>query len=196
MACHFIMEVSDALIQGCLDGNEKSQFDLFKLCFPHLMRICDRYHVNEIDARSDLNESFLKILTKLESFDRSKNFFGWSRQIVIRTVIDNFRKKKVKYAINFEDQEKLTGLDLSNTIVLNEADLICDADELLSIIKKLPDATRRIFNLFALEGFSHQEIAEKLEISTGTSKWHVHNARKQLQKQIKEMKYKKSGSYV
>lgn len=190
------MNVDDKILDGCQAGHNKAQYDLFKLCYPHLMRICDRYHQNEIDARSDLNESFLKILTKLESFDRSRSFYSWCRQIVVRTIIDNFRKKKAKYKINFEEQEMIDASHMNQTMVMNEADLKCDAEELLGIIKNLPDSSRRIFNMHTLEGFSHAEIAKELKISEGTSKWHVHSARKILKKQIDILEKQKRMIYV
>jgi len=193
----FFMKIPDQILTACLSGKSHGQFELFQMCFPHMMKICDRYHKNDQDAKHDINEAFLKILTHLQRYDPERSFYYWMKQILVRTIIDNFRKKKAIYLSNYEEMETMNGSLHSSSVVWNDADLQLDADDILGLIKKLPNATQQVFNLFVMDGYSHVEIAEILGISNGTSKWHLFQARKQLKVAIAErISSEKSKRYV
>lgn len=146
------------------------------------MSICSRYEKNRDDAEALLNQGFLKIVTKLNLYNPDVPFEAWIRRIMINTVIDEFRKNKkqndtIEYT-NFEDQHYNLSVDM------NDAAKKFDAEELEIMLQKLPKVSQKVFNLHVLDGYSHKEIGEMLNISVGTSKWHVSNARNLLKKMI------------
>lgn len=140
------------------------------------MSVAYRYKKNEEDAAALANNAFLKILTNLEKYDRKKPFEAWIRRIAINEAIDDYRKNKKREEM-FEvanDDEVVDG------VTFNEIDNEIEAEELNNMLLELPPATRTVFNLFAIDGYSHKEIAEELGISLETSKWHMKEARKKL----------------
>jgi RNA polymerase sigma-70 factor (ECF subfamily) len=143
-----------------------------------------RYHTNKEDAVAVLNRGFLKILNKLDTRGENVPFEAWIRRIMINTVIDEFRKnrrrKEVMHYTDWEEPVSATGEELD----FNEADQRLDAEAVEALIQALSPMSRQVFNLFAIDGYAHQEIADRLGISVGTSKWHVSNARKILQQQV------------
>lgn len=177
------MIIEKALIKECLDDNRKAQFKLYKACYGILMSICLRYEKNKEDAEEMLNVGFLKIVTNLEKYDSKVPFDAWIRRIMINTIIDAYRRNK-------KDREHLEYTDFEepqyekDNVSYNQAQLDFDAEELLDMIQSLPETTGKVFNMHVIEGYSHKEIAELMNISTGTSKWHVSHARKELKKKI------------
>ena len=179
------MVVDKALIKQCLKEDRKAQFKLYKACYGRLMGICLRYERNKEDAEDLLNAGFLKIVTNLDKYDDKVPFEAWAGRIMINTIIDAYRRNKkekehLEYT-DFEDQkfEK-------DRVSYNQAQLDYDAEGLLQMIRELPEATAKVFNLHVIEGYSHKEIADMMDITTGTSKWHVFTARKELKKRIEE----------
>jgi len=125
----------------------------------------------------------MKIVTKLDSFKGDRSFEAWIRRIMINTIIDDYRKNsKEKSIIQFKDIQN-DGTE-NSWVEYNAADLKFEAEELLGFIDRLPTESKKVFVLFAVDGYSHKEIAEMLEISDGTSKWHVSFARKKLRELI------------
>ena len=177
--------MSPQLIQDCIKGDRRAQFKLYKACYSVLMGICMRYKRDEDEAKAVLNVGFLKILKNLSKYGQKGSFEAWIKRIMINTIIDEFRKnRKVKELIaytDFSEQEFST-----DWIDFNEADKQFDAEELEAIIKQLPPVSQKVFNLFAIDGYSHKEIAKMLNISVGTSKWHLSFARKKLQEWLKQ----------
>lgn len=177
------MIINDSLLLDCKNQIRKAQFELYHKCFAILMGICLRYYKNSGDAESMLNRGFLKIVTKIDKYNTNTPFEAWIRRIMINTIIDDYRKnKKEKEVIKYIDFEQGYACKV---VFRNEADLMFDAQELQEMIDRLPPVSKRIFNMHLIDGFSHKEIANDLEISVGTSKWHVSNARKILRKKIK-----------
>ena len=185
-----LMKVDDALLKACINGDRLAQSELYRQCFHILMGICNRYVKNQQDAMDQLNEGFLKILKNLHKRKKSVPFDAWIKRIMINTMIDFYRRQK-RYKEKFYlasdlpnephfDQEK----------VLNEAEVRMDAEEVEMCIKRLPDMTQQVFNLFVIDGYSHKEIAQLLHISVGTSKWHVSNGRTLLKAMITEFLHK------
>lgn len=150
-----------------------------------LMSVCMRYNKQEEEARGMVNQGFLKILTNLEKYDPKVPFEAWCRRIMINTLIDAYRKnKRHKERINYTDFEDYH--DYDGIVDLNEAEHHFDAEAIEQIIQCLPDMSRQVFNLFAIDGYSHKEISSMLGMSEGTSKWHVSSARKQIKKMMAE----------
>lgn len=174
------MEINDQLLALAHRGDRKAQHTLYRACFPVLMAVCMRYRRDEQEAVATLNLGYLKILNNLDKYRPDVPFAAWIRRIMINTAIDEFRHEKkwretTFYSDSLERERSDEPLDW------NEADLRFNAEQLEAMLRRLPPATQQVFNLFALDGYSHQEISEMLGMSEGTSKWHVSAARKQLQ---------------
>lgn len=154
---------------------------MYRECYPILMSICSRYFKNDLDSRAILNDAFLKIILNLEKRSQQIPFAAWIRRIMLNSIIDHYRNNK-SYFENMELAE------LPQLQVVSQHDVSLqvhyDAEELLSMVRELPPMTNRVFNLFAIEGYTHSEIAEVLHISEGTSKWHVSTARKLLNEKL------------
>lgn len=174
------MNISESLIRDCKGGDRKAQFQLYKSCFQVLMSVCMRYKRDEDEAAAVLNTGFLKILNNLEKYKKEVPFEAWIRRIMINTVIDEFRKnRKVQELIeytDFSETEKFT-----DSIDYNTADQVFDAEQIEKLIQTLPPVSQKVFNLYAIDGYTHKEVGEMLGISDGTSKWHLSSARKKLQ---------------
>lgn len=146
------------------------------------MAICDRYTNKQDDALEILNDGFLKVFKEIHHYqpaytDVVSSFKGWVRKIMVYTAIDNFRKN--------QKHKMVTQLDpVEYQVAATNADAIekLSYDEIIRAIQDLSPGYRTVLNLFIIEGLSHDEIAEKLDISTGTSKSNLSKARKQLQK--------------
>lgn len=166
--------------------DRRAEFQLYKSCFALLMGVCMRYRNSEDEAAEMVNVGFLKILKNLNKYPTHVPFGVWIRRIMINTLIDDFRKnRKVKELIEYTDfsqDEKYQ--DYTD---YESADKIFDAEQLELLIKKLPPVSQKVFNLFAIDGYSHKEIAEMLAMSVGTSKWHLSSARKKLQEMMQEI---------
>lgn len=168
------------IISGCRTGNRQAQEKLYRSFYRVMMSLCLRYTKNETDAMDALNTGFYKVFKNIQRFDSSKaSLYTWMRTIIINSCLDYITSKQ-----NIIQQVELTG----NTDIQIDPEVFVKmkSEHLLHLIRKLPPATRTVFNLFIMEGYSHKEIANLLKISDGTSKWHLSEARKSLQKMINE----------
>ena len=167
------------MIEGCLKGNRSAQEALYKAYYKAMMTICLRYTKSEEDAVEVLNNGFLKVFQNIKRYDPAQaSLYTWIRTVVVNSCLSFIKKK-----MNTEKHYELNGADIH---IPAEAVSKLKASELLALARSLPPAAAAIFNLYAIEGYSHKEIAKMLSISTGTSKWHLSEARKQLQQKIKE----------
>lgn len=175
------MNLDPQLLTAAHRGDRKAQYALYRACFPVLMAVCVRYRRDEQEAVSALNQGFLKIINNLDRYRREEvPFEAWIRRIMINTAIDEFRREKkwrelTVFAEDFErsfPEEPISWEDNHKRV---------DLQQLETLMRRLPPVTQQVFNLFALDGFSHKEIAEMLGMSEGTSKWHVNAARQKLQ---------------
>ena len=168
------------LIAGCKADDRKAQEKLYRNYYRAMMSLCLRYTKNEEDALEVLNTGFLKIFRNINRYEAVKaNLFTWMRTIIVNSCLDFIKSKKT---------QSQTG-ELNNAIEVEiqpEAISKMKANELLQIIRKLPPATQAVFNLYVTEGFNHKEIGKMMNISEGTSKWHLSEARKILQQKIRE----------
>ena len=167
------------ILEGCAKFNRRSQEQLYKAYYKTMVVICMRYTKNEEDAVEVLNNGFLKVFKNIQRYHPLQgSLYTWMRTIVIHTCLD-FIKQKTKYELKEELTEAVS--------VYLPADITgkLRADELLAMVRSLPPATATVFNLYAIEGYNHREIAQLLSISEGTSKWHLSQGRKSLQQKIK-----------
>jgi RNA polymerase sigma-70 factor (ECF subfamily) len=166
-----------------LKDDRRSQEELYKRFYPAMMTLCLRYVRERGDAAAVLNDAFLKIFRQLNSYDVAKaSLYTWMRKIVINTALDSLRRQKLISA------HEMSPAGENEAAIENEAVSKLSGDELLGIIGKLPVTTRLVFNLHAIDGFSHREIADLLGMGEGTSRWHLSDARRQLRSIINLMK--------
>jgi len=187
--------VSASLIMKCQQSDEQSLFVLYRLCYPMMKGITKRYVFDRECYGEVINLGFVKIVKGLDKYNSDMPFMPWAATVMIRVAIDHVRKvmrQKVKQPIDYMEDLSPVNHKLS---VQNLADMNFDADALLTLLDTLPLQTKTVFNLFAIDGYSHAEIAKRLEISTGTSKWHVSKARQKLQSALLDTMNKKEMNY-
>ncbi len=168
----------DIHIKGCLANDPKSQELLYKYCFMNLMKVSFRYHTNEADAAASFNKAMHTVFDKLKMYRGDGPFLGWVRTIVVNTCLNELRKV-VKYPVKEVNEDELK---LNNT--LPEVYSNISEKEIMALVQTLPDATRLVFNLYVMEGYTHIKIGEALKISAGTSKWQLNQARTILKEKI------------
>ena len=169
------------LIGGCIKQERGSQKMLYKAFYGFSMGICLRYANNREEAAEVMNQGFYKVFTRIETYDTSRPFKAWLGKIMMNVSIDYYRANlKMAYTEDLDSAEYVTDGEL--------ADRKLNYDDLLAMIQKLPNAYRTVFNLFAIEGYSHKEIGDMMGISEGTSKSQLARARYLLQKMITEGK--------
>jgi RNA polymerase sigma-70 factor (ECF subfamily) len=170
--------ILNTLLSGCLKNDRKSQRNLYEHYYGYGLSICLRYSDNRHEAVEILNEAFMKIFTNLKKFDLSRPFKPWLRKILINTCINNFRKKRISFAVDLEEaKNQVTSDEILSGISYNE---------ILDMIRKLSPAYRTVFNLYVIEGYKHEEISEMLDISVGTSKSNLSKAKKNMQLILKD----------
>ncbi len=178
------MNVDSQLLRACQRRDRKAQAELYRRSFSLLMGVCIRYVRHQEEAVALVNMGFLKILNNLGKYHSKVPFEAWIRRIMINTVIDEYRKNKQhKATIEYTDFTETPGYEAKN-VGYNEADQAFDAEDIERMIRALPPVSREVFNLFAIDGYSHKEIGEMMGISIGTSKWHVSFARKTIKEML------------
>jgi len=168
------------LIEGCLREDRRFQKELYDRYASKLLAVCCRYCRNREEAQDVLHEGFIKAIKNLHRFEGKGSFEGWLRRIMVNASLENFRK--TKHLIAVEDIHEAESQRTQSTAVEEMA-----AEELLAMVQALPAGFRIVFNLYAIEGFSHKEISEQLGISVGTSKSQLSRARVSLQNMIKKV---------
>lgn len=169
----------DKLIAGCKNNDQKAQEELYKLYFGLMMNIGMRYCGNWNDAMEVVNSAFLKIYTKIDSYQNKGSFEGWMRRTMVNTALD-FIKQNKSHVYDIADVNAFE----EQLFIDNDAVFEIEQEEILKIVQQLPTMTRAVFMLNVIEGFKHKEICEQLGISEGTSHWHLQNARKLLKDKI------------
>lgn len=167
------------LVKGCIRNDRRVQEVLYRQYCSSMLIICRSYAKNEQDAIEVLQDGFLKIFQQINRYDSTKaSIYTWMRTIMIRTAIDFLRKQnKRQVAIEWKEEHDPT--------IDAEALERMSAQQILSLLQLLPATTRAVFNLYITEGYNHREIGEILNISEGTSKWHLSEARKYLTNSLK-----------
>ena len=169
----------DQIIENCKANDIKAQAELYKLFSSKLFSTCLKYSRNYAEAEDNLQDSFLTIFNKIGQYKNKGSFEGWLRRIALNTTLQRYRKEKVFNVIN-EDIIEDVEIDIDEDNV--------SIDYLLSIIQELPDRYRLVFSMYVLDGYSHKEISEMLDINIGTSKSNLSRARQILKNTIENNK--------
>lgn len=165
------------LLKGCKKHNRGSQQAIYKLYYSFCMSICLRYAKSREDAVEIMNDGFMKIFKYIDNFDLKKPFKPWLRKVMINSAIDHLKKHN-----KIQQMESLE-YELKKQAENEQLDSV-SYEDLLEIIRKLPPAYRIVFNMRAIEGYKHEEIADHLGISIGTSKSNYAKARTKLQEYL------------
>jgi RNA polymerase sigma factor (sigma-70 family) len=180
------MSITPEIIQQCIGDDRKAINYTYEHCFHLLMPVCFRYNSNEEDARAAFNGGFVKILKALEKLDKGANFNAWAKRVMVNTLIDEYRKNK-KYNTQISKSDSERELDYYSEGQQNNAESNLGYENIMMLVKELPATTGHVFNLYVIEGYSHREIGEQLEMSEGTSKWHLSTARKTLREKLERL---------
>ena len=169
------------LILGCIAARPKAQKALFDIYAPKLYVVCLRYMKDQMRAQDTLQDTFVKVFAHIRNYKAEGAFEGWLKKIAVNTCLDQLRKdKKLLTDVSLDDvSHKLSNESYSAEKLM--------ADDLLKLVQALPDGYRTVFNLFAIEGYSHQEIAAQLGISESTSKTQYLRARAYLKERIENI---------
>ncbi len=164
---------------------------LYRKYAAKMMAICLRYCKNRAEAEDVLQEGFIKIFQKIDQFRMQGSFEGWIRRIIVNTAINNYHSSS-RYHNQQDIDDLIETSDLTESIPEENYRLngSITKDKLMGMIQALPDGYRLVFNLFAIEGYTHKEIAEMLQISENTSKSQLSKARKTLKRKINELQNK------
>ena len=168
----------DQLIQDCQKNSIRAQEQLYKLLAPKLFSACLKYSRNRADAEDNLQDGFLLIFQKIGQFQFKGSFEGWAKRVMINNVLQKSRTEGIFEIVSENIPDEAEVEIETDTITM---------DFLVSIIQELPDRYRMVFNLYVIDGFSHKEIAEMLNITDGTSKSNLARARMILKEKIEAL---------
>ncbi len=161
------------LVDGCIRNDRACQEILYRKYFSRMMSMVFRYTTDREIAMEIVNNGFLRVFKKLDTFGFKGSLEGWIRKLVYHSVSEYFKKhSKYLQFLVFEEKEKQTEDNTLSQLFV---------EDILKMVETLPPATKEVFRLYAIEGYSHIEISKEVNISIGTSKWHLSTARKQLQ---------------
>ena len=171
----------ETLLDGCRANQRRAQEQLYRQFYRFAMTVALRYSRDEMDAADIISHAFVKVLKSIRSYDSGKGALQtWIKKIVINEALDHIKARE-RFSYNVE-LETVPEPGIRNSVLEQMG-----ADEIMKLIHKLPPATHAVFVLYAVEGYTHRQIAEKLKISEGTSKWHLSEARKSLQQQLSKI---------
>ncbi|MEQ9187882.1 MAG: sigma-70 family RNA polymerase sigma factor [Cryomorphaceae bacterium] len=175
------------LVEGCRNESHVSQKEVFSKMYGRLYGICMRYADNPDEAKDILQNGFIKVFKGIENYKGDGSFEGWIKRIVVNTAIDNYRRKKVKPVVTDSELTDRLGDKLEDEkedeSIYNQVPI----SEVMDAVQQLSPAYRTIFNLYVMEGYNHNEIAEMLNISVGTSKSNLSKARMNLRKMLQPL---------
>lgn len=171
------------LIKGCLEGDRKAQQAVYKLLYGKMKVVCMRYTRDTDQALDILQEGFIKVFQNMERYSGAGSFEGWVRRIMVNLSIDRFRKQKNDFlllngSMNIEDYEDV--VDDEPDVVSVDYDFT--PEQILEAMQMLSPAYKTVFNLYVFENYTHQDIAEALSISIGTSKSNFAKAKRNMKK--------------
>lgn len=172
------------IIEGCIRQDKVAQKALFELCYSKLRNVCARYSNSLEDAEDLMHDTYIIVFDKIDSFKGNSSLTSWVCTIAINAALSNFRKNK-KY--------RLVDLDSANVVAASEnvEDTFAETPNLnkaMDAIRQLPEGYQMVLNLYAVENYSHKQIAKALDISVGTSKSQLARARKKLIELVKKKK--------
>ncbi len=168
------------LINGCKKEDAHCQKNLFNRYANTLLGVCNRYARNKEDGEDILQDAFIKIFRKIDQFKGEGSFEGWMRRIVVNTALKKYTISRYSKEFTVSEVKDNTEASMDDVYSFNNL----SAKDILALIHKLPDGYRMIFNLYVVEGYQHDEIAQMLGIQAGTSRSQLVKARQMLQKEI------------
>jgi len=168
------------LVLSCIEGNRKSQEILYRKFASRMYGVCLGYSRSRDEAQDILQDGFIKVFASLHKFEGSGVLEGWIRRIMVNTAVDHYRKNLRNPATLGEQEEVNYSIDA-------DAYGRLDNQEIIALIRQLPHGAQLIFNLYAIEGYNHVEIAAMLDISVGTSKSQYSRARTLLQNMVNKL---------
>jgi RNA polymerase sigma factor (sigma-70 family) len=167
------------IVERCKKNDRNAQKELYDVYSPVLFGICIRYSKSTQEAEDILQDGFIKILTKIKYFKGEGSFEGWMKKIIVNTAISHFHKNK-KFN-EFQDIDRIKEAEIENEKYDGQE---FTQEELLNVINKMPEGYKVIFNLYAIEGFKHKEIAELLNITESTSKSQYSRAKEKIRQEL------------
>jgi len=168
----------ERILEACLKGKQAAQKDLYMMHKDRLFALALRYAEDQEEAQDIFQDGFVKIFKDLKDYRPIAPLFAWLKTVMVRTALENIRRKKSRIGRGLEQKESIMpGISEQATEILN-------AQELMKLIRALPEELRTVFNLHAIEGYSHKEIAQLLKISEGNSKVRLSRARSILRKEV------------
>lgn len=176
----------ELIIKGCIQNERKAQEKLFAMFYGKMLSVCLRYTIDHDSAQEILQDGFIKVFEKIESFDFKGSFEGWLRRIIANTAIDSIRKNKKKPVLFENDTDFVSEIINPMEEAEIESFKTLKAEIAMEAINKLSPGYRTVFNLYVLEEYTHKEIAEILGISEGTSKSNLAKAKQNLQRMIEK----------
>jgi len=171
------LEELSQLIIDCAAGKSMAQGRLYQLFAPKMYGVCLRYSRDATEAEDNLQDGFIKVFEKIDTFRHEGSFEGWIRRIMVNVSLEKYRKHNLLQTVDDISSYELP--DLKDEIISE-----ISANDLMKLIRELPPRYRMVFNLYVFEGMNHREIAEEMRISEGTSKSNLARARIILKKQI------------
>lgn len=173
-------EELDKIIRGCKKGHRISQQKVYEMFYGKMLSVCYRYAKNSEEAKDILQNGFIKVFDKIDKYDFTGSFGGWVRRLIVNTAIDHYRKHKNEFLI--EDESRIEDTehwyeDESESKYEN-----INIKDVKEAMNTLSPSYKIVFNLYIMEGFSHKEIAEELNISIGTSKSNLAKAKANVRK--------------
>lgn len=167
------------LVEGCVRNDRRAQELFYRTFFPEMLRMVRRYTRDEDTALEIVNNGFLRVFKKLDTFAFKGSLEGWVRRLVYHSMADYFRSNaRYLHFLVLEERDDVVP-ERSHDVFFEE--------DILKIVGQLPPVSQEVFRLYAIEGYSHAEIAENLKMSEGTSKWHLSTARQKLRQQLIEL---------
>lgn len=173
------MEDFKPIISDCIAGSRKAQTMFYQQFAPKMFGVCLRYAKDATEAEDNLQDGFIKVFANLKNFRHDGSLEGWVRRIMINVSLEKIRKQHLLYPV--EDVAIYDSVNFSDDVIAKIA-----ADDLMKLIQELPPRYRLVFNLYVIEGMSHQEIAREMSITQGTSKSNLARAREILKKKVQE----------
>lgn len=167
------------VINGCIIGERKMQMLLYERFAKQMFAVCSRYAKDQQSAEDIMQEGFIKVFKYIAKFRKEGSFEGWVRRIFINTAIEHVRKQVNLYAIVDESGK---AIDIEDTTVFDNLEV----EDLMRMVQSLSPGYRTVFNLYAIEGYSHKEVSEILQISEGTSKSQLARARQILMEKVNQ----------
>ncbi|MBP6794340.1 MAG: sigma-70 family RNA polymerase sigma factor [Saprospiraceae bacterium] len=172
-----------SLVEGCVANNRVHQEKLYRKYFATLFRMGLRYTSDKELIQEITHDAFIKVFKNIAKYQFTGSFEGWIKKIMFHCIVDHFRAKKTPRFIELDDVR---------TILEESSAPQWDTEELFDHINNLPDTHKSVFYMYAIEGYAHQEIGQKLNMSEGTSKWYLNQARNLLKEKISQKKISES----